>query len=60
MFETKEAYELAKMNESDRESLQSKIEVFKQRYYSIREDIKNLTTQLEGKKKQIYNNLRNS
>ncbi len=51
MFETIEAYEAAKMNEVDREALRAKIEAFKQHYYSIREDVKSLTTLLEGKEK---------
>lgn len=51
MFETTEVYESAKMNETAREKLREKIESFKQEYYTVREEVKNLTALLEGKEK---------
>lgn len=49
MFETKEAYEEAKMDELERKELRMKIEAFKNNYYAIRKEVKALTEQLEGK-----------
>lgn len=50
-FETKEAYQEAKMDERERKALRAEIDDFKQRFYAIRHDVKLLSEQLEGKEK---------
>ncbi len=48
-FPSEEAFHQAKMDERTRTQLKTEIEEFKQRYYAVREAIKELTAALEGK-----------
>ena len=50
-FETKEAYQEAKLDEQSRKALRAKIDDFKQKFYAVREDVKSLTALLAGKEK---------
>lgn len=51
MFETKEAYEEAKMDERQRKELKIVIDEFKQSFYAVRKEVKDLSELLEGKEK---------
>lgn len=48
-FTSQEAYEMAKMTEAERHTLKQQIDTFKQRYYAVREEVRQLSQQLEGK-----------
>ncbi|AOV07170.1 AAA family ATPase [Sporosarcina ureilytica] len=50
-FPTKQAYQEAKMDEDSRRVLRTKIDDFKQQFYSIRKAVKELSAFLEGKQK---------
>lgn len=50
-FATKQAYQEAKMDEDSRQVLRTKIDDFKQQFYSVRKAVKELSSFLEGKQK---------